>query len=100
MCGVPVCDGEPLVVPVTIPAGGVYHLQLDFLNGMLVESAEFIATNTATFSKELLNENFTYTGWVVNSSGEKVPFTIDDEVYDCFEFTTHRQTQTVTADES
>jgi hypothetical protein len=94
MCDVPVCDGESLVLPVTIDAGGDYTLQLDFLDSMLTETASFIATNTATFSKDLLNEKYTYTGRVVDAAGAVVNFTVDTVEYDCFEFTTIRQRQT------
>lgn len=95
MCSVAVCDGGDLVLPVIIPADGSYTLQLEFLSGVIEEDASFIETNAATFSKDLLNENYTYTGWVLTSGGEKVPFTIEDVEYDCFEFTTYRKIATL-----
>lgn len=95
MCRVPVCDGEDLVLPVIIPADGNYTMQLDFLDHVLQETAGFITTNAATFSKDLLNENYTYTGRVIDSAGNTVPFTVAGVEYDCFEFTTIRQLENV-----
>jgi hypothetical protein len=96
MCAVPVCDGENLVLPVIIPTDGVYRMKLDFLSAGIEESASFIATNTATFSKDHLNENYTYTGQVIDAAGEVVTFTVDEVEYDCFEFSTYRKIETVT----
>lgn len=90
LCDVIQCDGEDLVLPITMPATGEYTMELDFLSDSIRETAMLSAGDAATFSKRNLNERFTYVGHVLDDIGQPVKFTIDGIEYDCFEFTTKR----------
>lgn len=90
LCDVVVCDDEDLVLPVPIPADGMYKLELEFLGDLLTREAQLSTGDTATFEKGELNERFTYVGHVLAPDGTVVKFTIAEVEYDCFEFTTKR----------
>lgn len=90
LCDVVTCDAEDLVLPIPIPADGVYSLELDFLQDSLRKTATLSTGDNATFSKTDLNERFTYVGSVKDPSGQTLTFTIDGVEYDCVEFTTKR----------
>lgn len=90
ICDLIVCDGADLVLPIPIPADGEYALDLDFLGDVVRTTAQLSMGDNATFSKENLNERFTYVGQVKDPAGSVVPFTIDGKTYDCIEFTTKR----------
>jgi hypothetical protein len=89
-CDVVVCDDQDLVLPITIPADGSYTMELNFLGNVKRQTAPFTAGDTATFSKDPLNETFTYQGHLEGPGGETVEFELDGETFDCFEFTTKR----------
>ena len=78
------------MLPVPIPADGVYTLELDFLSDVIIKEATLSIGDNATFTKDGLNERFTYVGHVKQPSGEVLKFTIDGVEYDCLEFTTKR----------
>lgn len=90
LCDVVKCDGEDLVLPVPIPATGEYVLELEFLGDVIRQSAQLSEGDNATFSKEYLNEKFTYVGRVLDPTGATVSFDVDGTTFDCFEFTTKR----------
>lgn len=69
---------------------GAYNIKLDFLDKTLVIPIT-VAGKVVTVTDELvtgLNERYTFTGKVINASGDVVPLTVGEETYDCFEFTT------------
>jgi hypothetical protein len=90
ICDLIVCDADDLVLPIPIPADGLYRLELDFLSDVLIKEASLSEGDNATFDKDDLNERFTYVGHLKNEAGEVVKFTIDEVEYDCIEFTTKR----------
>ena len=90
ICELVICDGEPMVLPVPIPADGTYTLELEFLGDLVIKTATLSAGDNATFDKDDLNERFTYQGRVKNAAGEQISFSIDGKVFDCLEFTTKR----------
>lgn len=90
LCAVVVCDNDPLVLPVPIPADGLYTLELDFQGDVVRRTAMLSTGDNATFDKGPLNERFTYQGRVLNASGAVIKFTIAEVEYDCIEFTTQR----------
>ena len=90
MCDQVVCDGQDLVLPVTILVDGNHTLELEFLGDVIRQEAPHTTGDAATFSKADLNEKFTYVGRVLDPSGAVVKFTQGGQEYDCFEFTTKR----------
>lgn len=67
---------------------GNYTIQLDYLNSV-VSIEMSISEGVVTFTYAVqLNENFTYTGQLLNESGEVVPIVKEEVSYDCFQFTT------------
>ena len=67
---------------------GSYTIQLDYLNSVQ-NIGITVASGVLTFTSTIvLNENFTYTGQVLNSSGIVVPLTFYTVPYDCFQFVT------------
>lgn len=91
LCDLIICDGDDLVLPIPIPADGEYTLELDFMQTMIEKVATLTAGDNATFDKDELNEQFTYTGQVKNSEGETISFEIEGKTYDCIEFTTKKK---------
>lgn len=66
---------------------GAYTVKLDFLNStidvpIVVEAGEVEASTVA------LNENYSYTGKVVDAEGETVNLTMGEASFDCFQFHT------------
>jgi hypothetical protein len=90
LCDVVICDADPLVLPVPIPADGQYTLELDFLGDVIRRTAMLSTGDNATFDKGPLNERFTYQGRVLDPSGAVIKFTVEEVEYDCIEFTTQR----------
>lgn len=90
ICDVIVCDANPLVLPVPIPSDGDYTLELDFLNSVVRKTATLSLGDNATFEDVPLNEQYTYTGRVMDAAGDPVTFEIDEIEYDCFQFSTKR----------
>src|SRR6186997_1545089 len=91
LCDLVICDGEDLVLPIPITADGEYTLELDFMQTVIEKVATLTSGDNATFDKDELNEQFTYTGQVKNSDGETVSFEIEGVTYDCIEFTTKKK---------
>jgi hypothetical protein len=90
VCDVIVCDGQDLVLPVTVPADGEYTLELDFLQDVIRKMATLTAGDNFTFNMEDINERFTYVGHIKGPDGAPITFDIDGVVYDCIEFTTKK----------
>jgi len=97
LCDVILCDDLELVLPITIPADGEYMLELEFMTSVVQKFADLTEGDSATFDKDDLNENFTYTGQVKDADGEVLSFDVDGVVYDCFEFTTKKKVGEETA---
>jgi hypothetical protein len=77
LCNVPVCGVLEIDVNVESP-GGEYTLKL----------AQEQDTESIRFDVSALNENFQYTGQIIDPSGEVVSITSNDETYDCIKFKT------------
>lgn len=90
LCDLVPCDEGDLVLPGTVPTDGEYTLELDFLGDVIRKTAMLSAGDAPTFDKKDLNERFTYKAHVQGPDGQKISFTIDSVVYDCFSFTTKR----------
>lgn len=90
VCDVIICDGDDLVLPVTVPADGTYTLELDFLQDVIRKTAQLTAGDNFTFDMADLNERFTYVGHLKGPDGTPITFTVDAVVYDCIEFTTKK----------
>lgn len=90
LCDQAVCDPNGLMLPVPIPADGLYTLELNFLGDTIRKEAMLSSGDNATFDMDGLNEKYTYTGRVVDATGETLTFTVDEIEYDCIEFTTKR----------
>jgi hypothetical protein len=70
-----------------VPAGS-YTIQLDFLGSVQTIGISITGGVLAFTSSIGLNENFTYTGQLLNGSGVVVPLYFSTVAYDCFQFTT------------
>lgn len=101
ICDVIVCDDADLILPIPVPTDGDYTLELDFLSNVLSQTKTFSAGESEMrFSKAELNEQFTYVGHVKDATGAVVSFEIEGKTYDCVEFTTKRNLQSLTSNES
>lgn len=67
---------------------GQYTVKLDFLNSS-IEVPVIVEAAVVTTGVVALNENYTYTGKVVDAEGAAVPITVEDDSFDCFEFKTY-----------
>lgn len=90
LCAVPLCDGNELQLPIPVAEEGDFTLELDFLGAVISIKEPQVVGDNMYFSKDSLNEQFTYVGHVLNDAGEKVKFTVGEKEYDCVEFTTKR----------
>jgi hypothetical protein len=101
ICDVIICDELDLILPIPVVTDGEHTLELDFLNNVLSQSKEFATGQSEMrFSKSDLNEAFTYVGHVKGPDGAIVTFDIDGVTFDCVEFTTRRNLQSSTSNES
>lgn len=62
-------------------ADGTYSVRLNFLGALIIIPIT-VAASVVTGTVPALNENYTYTGKVLNAAGETIT------EYDCFEFKT------------
>lgn len=69
-------------------ADGTYSIELEFLNGKHLIGITKTGATIETVGSVVLNENYTYTGQVLNSSGVVVPLVFETISYDCFQFET------------
>lgn len=91
MCAVYICDGQPVSIPIPVTTAGAYTMELEFLDTILNIDNEQVVGSEMLFDKDQLNERFTYIGRVLDIAGNPMPFEIDGEDYDCFEFSTKRK---------
>lgn len=68
------------------PASGVYTLVLDFLGTTLEIEADIVEDEDIIFPLDNLNENYKYTGWIKDITGERLFFIIETISYDCISF--------------
>lgn len=101
ICDVVICDDGDLILPIPVLLDGNHVLELDFLGNEVSQAKEFSAGQSEMrFSKGELNEKFTYLGHVVGPDNTIVSFEIDGTTYDCVEFSTMRNLQALTSNES
>lgn len=87
LCRQSVCDS--IATGVEAPSSGEFTLVLDYLGAEFRITSTFASGEKMTFSAEGLNENYTYTGWIEDASGDKVIFEDEDDVeYNCLSFPT------------
>lgn len=67
---------------------GNYSVELEFLNGRHLVGITKIGNDIETVGSVVLNENYTYTGRVLNAAGAVVPIYVSTVAYDCFQFET------------
>jgi hypothetical protein len=69
-------------------ANGTYRFTYNFINA--VNNVTIVKTDAEVTIEDglTLNENFTYTGQLYNSSDVLVPLTVDGVAYDCVQFNT------------
>jgi hypothetical protein len=68
---------------------GVWVLQLSFGSVFVVNySTSVVDGESVSFTMTNLNENYTYTGQIIEPKGEIVNIVIDGIEYDCIEFST------------
>lgn len=89
LCDVALCGGS-IETGVLAAKAGVYKLVLDFLGVEYTISEEFQINDELNFPPDGLNENFTFTGKILDPDGDLV--SLDDgsggNVYDCLSFKT------------
>ena len=69
-------------------ADGTYSVELEFLNGRHLVGITKLGSDIETVGSVVLNENYTYTGRVLDASGNVVPLYFETVPYDCFQFDT------------
>lgn len=67
---------------------GVWVLELTFGSVNIYYSREVFANQNVIFEFTNLNENYTYSGQIINPNGDIVNIEIDGIEYDCIEFST------------
>lgn len=67
---------------------GVWVLELTFGSVNLYYSVEVKAGDSIIFTLTNLNENYTYSGQIIDPNGEIVTLEVDGIEYDCIEFST------------
>ena len=67
---------------------GRWYLILTFGSISITYFIDVKDGDSVIFTMTNLNENYTYTGQVINPQGEIVNFEVDGIEYDCFEFST------------
>jgi len=88
LCKVPVCGSATIKTGVNVPEAGDYVLILDYL-GIQVRIAEtFEEGAELEFDASGLNEDYKYTGKIVDANGDPVSLPVGDFVYDCISFQT------------
>jgi hypothetical protein len=82
------CNSESFAALFASVPDGSYIIQLDFLGSVQIIGIT-ITGGVLDFTSSIgLNENFTYTGQLLNGSGVVVPLYFSTVAYDCFQFTT------------
>lgn len=89
LCDVALCGGM-IETGVLAAKEGTYKLVLDFLGVEYTISQDFDPDEELNFSPEGLNENFTFTGKILDPDGDLV--SLDDgsggSIFDCLSFKT------------
>lgn len=67
---------------------GAYMVKLDFLNSV-IEVPIVVEDGTVQANTVSLNENYSYTGRVVDAEGETVNIVIGETQFECFQFDTY-----------
>jgi hypothetical protein len=67
---------------------GIWVLQLSFGSISIYYSIDVLDGETVIFTMTNLNENYTYTGQIIDPNGEVVKIEVDGIEYDCIEFST------------
>ena len=81
------CDAV-LNTDIIATIAGVWILELNFSNVTIYYSFDANMFDTVIFTLENLNENYTYTGQIIDPNGNVVKLFIDGIEYDCIEFST------------
>ena len=79
------CDLTTFTDLFTDLANGAYIVSLDFL-GSKIEVPIEVEEGNVDAGVFALNENYTYTGQVLNADGAVVPIVVGEESFDCFQF--------------
>jgi len=75
-------------IVVELATEGTWVLELSFGSVNVYYSVDVIAGETVIFTLSNLNENYTYSGQIIDPNGEIVNIEIDGIEYDCIEFST------------
>lgn len=67
---------------------GVWVLELTFGSVNVYYSVDVLDGETVIFTLTNLNENYTYSGQIINPNGEVVNIEVNGIEYDCIEFST------------
>ena len=67
---------------------GTWVLELTFGSVNIYYSVDVLDGETVIFTLTNLNENYTYTGQIVDPNGNVVKIKVDGIEYDCIEFST------------
>ena len=67
---------------------GVWVLELTFGSVNIYYSVDVLDGETVIFTLTNLNENYTYSGQIIDPNGEIVTLEVDGIEYDCIEFST------------
>lgn len=81
------CNAE-LNTGIIATIAGVWILELNFSNVTIYYSFNAALFDIVIFTLENLNENYTYTGQIIDPNGNVVKLSIDGIEHDCIEFST------------
>lgn len=67
---------------------GVWILELTFGSVSIYYSVDVLDGEEVVFTLTNLNENYTYSGQIIDPNGEIINIEVDGVIYDCIEFST------------
>jgi hypothetical protein len=73
---------------IVVSNDGTWVLELTFGSVNIYYSANVLTNETVIFTLTNLNENYTYSGHIIDPSGEIVTLEVNGIEYDCIEFST------------
>lgn len=91
LCRVSVCGTDQIKTGINAPIQGIYKLELDYLENVIVIEQAFALDMPLNFSSKGLNEKYKYRGKLIGPDGTALTITIGEEVFDCIAFQTGMQ---------
>lgn len=91
LCRVSVCGTDQIKTGIIAPIQGIYKLELDYLDTIIVISQAFAVNTPLNFSSKGLNEKYKYKGKLIGPDGEPLSIPVGEDTFDCISFQTGMQ---------